>query len=96
MLAALEPFEARRRELVPEAHFYLEAIGVHPRSQGRGLGAALLQPVLDEASKKGVPVYLETETADNVDFYARRGFRVVEEHLAGDTGCPIWLMAYRR
>ena len=38
-----------------EPHYYLQFLGVEPRSQGRGMGSALLRPVLKRSDRDGVP-----------------------------------------
>lgn len=62
-----------------DPHFYLAAIGVDPAAQGRGLGSQLLKPVLGICDQDRVAAYLESSDPANVDFYARHGFRVVDE-----------------
>jgi ribosomal protein S18 acetylase RimI-like enzyme len=66
----------RNHPLAP--HWYLFAIGVDPDEQGRGLGAALLRPVLELCDARGEAAYLEASTEANARLYARHGFRVAE------------------
>jgi len=75
-----------------QRHFYLPLIGVEPASQGRGIGSALMAPVLERCDREGLPAYLEASSARNRALYLRHGFEVVEEvHLPAD-GPPVWLM----
>ncbi|HYB23027.1 MAG TPA: GNAT family N-acetyltransferase [Solirubrobacteraceae bacterium] len=60
-------------------HFYLAVLGTEPDAQGQGLGSAVLRPVLDQCDGDQVCAYLESSKERNVDFYARHGFRVLEE-----------------
>jgi ribosomal protein S18 acetylase RimI-like enzyme len=60
-------------------HFYLAVLGTEPAAQGRGLGSAVLGGVLEQCDRDGVAAYLESSKERNVDFYARHGFRVLEE-----------------
>ena len=60
-------------------HYYLAMLGTDPESQGRGLGSAMLKPMLDQCDDDGIPAYLESSKHANVAFYARHGFRVVRE-----------------
>jgi ribosomal protein S18 acetylase RimI-like enzyme len=62
-------------------HYYLRAIGVDPEHQGRGIGAALVRPMLARASAEGVGCYLTTTTEANVAWYLHLGFtRVATFH----------------
>ncbi len=74
------------------AHWLLATVGVRPGKQGRGLGRAVLTPILRQADVEQADAYLETSTAANVRFYTRLGFAV-----SGRTGVPggslqIWAM----
>jgi GNAT superfamily N-acetyltransferase len=55
-------------------HWYLHYIGVEPRGQGRGLGGALMAPVLAECDREGVPAHLEASTERSRRLYERHGF----------------------
>jgi GNAT superfamily N-acetyltransferase len=74
-----------------EPHWYLGALGTRPAVQRRGIGSALLAPVLDRCDAEGLPAYLENSHPDNVAYYRRHGFQVTEE-LAPAGGPPVWLM----
>ena len=69
-----------------EAHWYLPFIGVDPAQQGKGLGAALLKPVLSKCDETRLPAYLESTNPKNRTLYERHGFRAVGEIKVGD--CP--------
>jgi len=75
-----------------EPHWYLATLGTDPDLQGRGIGSALLGPVLARADEEGVPAYLESSKARNVPLYARFGFEVVEELRSGTGAPPMWRM----
>jgi ribosomal protein S18 acetylase RimI-like enzyme len=60
-------------------HFYLAVLGTDPDAQGQGLGSAVLRPVLEQCDNDQVAAYLESSKERNVDFYARHGFRVLDE-----------------
>jgi ribosomal protein S18 acetylase RimI-like enzyme len=75
-----------------EPHYYLEFLGTDPDHQGRGIGSALLQPVLDRCDEEGVGAYLESSKASNVPFYARHGFAVTRELEHKRNGPHQWLM----
>jgi ribosomal protein S18 acetylase RimI-like enzyme len=61
------------------AHYYLAVLGTDPASQGRGLGSAVLAPVLEQCDRHGIGAFLESSKESNIAFYARHGFRVLEE-----------------
>lgn len=72
-------------------HWYLMLLGVEPSEQGRGIGGALLEPVLQMANSGGYPCWLETTTEQNVRFYQQRGFQVVARGDLG-IGSHYWCM----
>lgn len=78
--------------LAPEPHYYLGVLGTEPSRQGKGVGAALLEPVLERCDALGLPAYLESSKERNLPFYGRFGFRVCEEHRFGKVGPPVWPM----
>jgi ribosomal protein S18 acetylase RimI-like enzyme len=83
---------ARIERAHPRApHWYLAVLGTDPRHQRRGVGAALLAPILARCDADRVLAYLESSKRANVPFYERHGFRVVGE-LAIEGGPVIWRM----
>jgi GNAT superfamily N-acetyltransferase len=60
--------------------------------QGKGLGSALMQPILELCEREGIPAYLETETESNVGFYSRKGFTVRQEIYTSDGKSKVWTM----
>jgi ribosomal protein S18 acetylase RimI-like enzyme len=75
-----------------ERHYYLPFVGVDPRWQGRGIGAALMRPVLDRCDAEGMPAYLEASTPRNRALYERHGFEVIEEFELGAGAPAMWRM----
>lgn len=73
-------------------HYYLATLGTDPAHQGKGVGSALLQPVLERCDQEGLPAYLESSKERNVPFYGRHGFEVTEELRLPGGGPPLWLM----
>jgi GNAT superfamily N-acetyltransferase len=77
-----------------EPHWYLPLIGVEPDCQGRGLGSALIRPVLERCDAAGLPAYLEATSARSVTLYERLGFEAVGAIQVG--GCPVIVPMLRR
>jgi GNAT superfamily N-acetyltransferase len=73
-------------------HYYLAVLGTHPDQQGKGIGSALMTPVLSKCDRKGLGAYLESSKESNVPFYQRHGFEVVGEVTfpSGPTIWPMW------
>lgn len=63
-----------------DEHWALEALGIRPEAQRRGLGTRLMNPVLQRADSEGVYCYLETSDPANITYYRRFGFEVVTEN----------------
>jgi ribosomal protein S18 acetylase RimI-like enzyme len=87
--------EALRTAVAPGDHWYLAGIGVDPRSQGQGIGGALLQPGIDGAAREGLPAVLLTNNAANLPFYERHGFEIERESDTPEDGVHCWAMVKR-
>jgi GNAT superfamily N-acetyltransferase len=55
-------------------HYYLWLLGVDPARAGHGVGALLLETVLAQYDREGVPTYLENSNPKNRRFYERLGY----------------------
>jgi ribosomal protein S18 acetylase RimI-like enzyme len=75
-----------------ERHYYLQFIGVNPDHQRKGLGSALMRPVLELCDREGCGAYLENTDKANLVFYKRRGFAIVGEIDLGPGAPPVWPM----
>ncbi len=75
-----------------EPHWYLGFLGTTPAQQGKGVGSALLQPVLERCDAEGLPAYLESSKEQNIPFYSRHGFAVTGEikYPNAPTLWPMW------
>jgi GNAT superfamily N-acetyltransferase len=73
-------------------HYYLAFVGVERELQGKGIGTALLRPILDRCDHDGTPAYLEATTPRNRACYERQGFEVTEEYRLPKGGPPSWRM----
>jgi len=73
-------------------HWYLQPLGVEPSLHGKGIGCALVQPILNRCDQDRIPACLATQTEKNVRFYEHRGFKVLER-LKLPFGAPdTWIM----
>src|ERR1700722_12278585 len=75
-----------------QPHWYLATLGTAVEQQGKGVGSALMRPVLEHCDAEGLPCYLESSKERNVPFYRRHGFEVVEEVSLPDDGPMLWTM----
>jgi len=83
-------WQARERDMTG-ACWYLFLLGVEPSRQRRGLGGALMRPVLERADSGQLACYLETENERNVAFYQKQGFDlIVNGEEAGASGVRFW------
>jgi GNAT superfamily N-acetyltransferase len=76
---------------VPGPHYYLGILGSDPAFQRTGAGTAVLAPVLERCDTEGLPSYLETQKEENIAYYARHRFDLVQKLEV--PGCPpIWTL----
>lgn len=87
VLAAIDPYHHRD---VPPAHWYVMVVGVAPEEQGKGIGRALLQPIIKRADTSALPCYLETAQPANVGLYEGLGFRRVVDMIEPQSGLRLW------
>jgi ribosomal protein S18 acetylase RimI-like enzyme len=74
-----------------EPHWYLALLATDPTVQGRGVGSALLAPILEQCDAEGILAYTETQKEANVSWYGRAGFVVSREVRMPDTP-PVWCL----
>src|SRR3954447_202624 len=74
-----------------EPHYHLGILGADPQYQRTGAGPAVLAPVLDRCDAEGLPAYLETQKEENIAYYARHRFDLVQK--IDIDGCPpVWTL----
>jgi GNAT superfamily N-acetyltransferase len=82
--------QARERDMTAP-YWYLLLLGVEPAAQRRGIGGALIEPIIGRAARENFTCYLETEQPRNVAFYLKRGFEViVDGEAVGGSGVRFW------
>jgi ribosomal protein S18 acetylase RimI-like enzyme len=75
----------------PNAHYYLEYIGVDPVHQGQGLGSCLIRHMIAQADAEGVSCYLENASPRNLPLYQKFGFKILnEQQIIGFTTWFMW------
>jgi ribosomal protein S18 acetylase RimI-like enzyme len=89
--AAMRSLAELDRRVPAEPHWHLSVLGVEASRRGRGIGSALLAPVLERCDRDLVPAYLETARAANLRLYERHGFTVREAVELRD-GLRLWTM----
>jgi ribosomal protein S18 acetylase RimI-like enzyme len=92
LLRASRALAAMQDEHPREPHWYLSILGTDPGAQRKGLGSALLEPVLARCDRDGLPAYLESSNEANIPFYERHGFKVTGTHHfpGGPRLFPMW------
>lgn len=73
-----------------ELHWHLGPVAVEPALQGMSVGSRLLERFCEGMDAKGDLAYLDTDKPENVRFYERFGFVVIEEDEL--IGVPYWFM----
>jgi GNAT superfamily N-acetyltransferase len=83
--------ETMERHHLRTPHWYLAILGTDPDHRGRGLGSALIEPILTRCDREGTIAYLESSKESNIPFYQRHGFEVSGEIQIPD-GPKVWPM----
>ena len=91
---ALEAGATMEKHHPKEPHMYLFTIGSTQAARGKGIGKALLAPVLEACDRESVPVYLENSNPANTGFYGAHGFVPVGEFFPGE-GSPAMMPMWR-
>ena len=73
-------------------HYYLWGLAVDPARKSKGIGTALMQPVLEKADADKMPIYLETHDERNVGYYQRYSFDLIHTVNIPKYDLPIWCM----
>ncbi|AXK31477.1 GNAT family N-acetyltransferase [Streptomyces armeniacus] len=73
-------------------HAYLQAIAVAADRRGRGIGSALLEPVLDECDRLRLPAFLEASNPRSRSLYERHGFVFTGTAVRLPDGPQMWPM----
>ncbi len=87
-----EHIDTVHKRLAPFKHWYLQAIGVDPKFQGKGYASKLIRPMLSRIDDEHLRVYLETIDEKNVSIYERFGFRTIGKSVFPGDSFTSWAM----
>lgn len=74
---------------------YLWILGTDPNVQGKGYGSAILSKAISSFKTDSIPLYLETSTELNLNYYERKGFKLYHRFdLGNETDLTIYLMRF--
>ena len=78
-LALVGDFIERVENSHPTDPFWeLAILGVEPAQQRNGYGSLLLEPVLEQCDREGIPAFLISSNVQNLSFYLRHGFEIAD------------------
>lgn len=89
-----EAMQKKHFELMKEKHMYLSMMGIDNTLQGKGHGKAVIKEMLDRCAANKTPIYLETQTEENVKIYKSYGFKVKDEYLLPEIDIKCYAMAF--
>ncbi len=87
--------QSRTRSEVKEPSWILDILGVHPGSQGKGVGSALVQYLISRANRDKVPAYVITHKEKNIIFYEKNGFKLLNKKNSLPGGPPTCSLIYK-
>jgi GNAT superfamily N-acetyltransferase len=76
-----------------EPHWHVGPLAVDAPLRGVGLGSRLMQAFCDRMDQEGAVAYLETDRPENVGFYGRFAFEIVDSAVV--LGTRNWFMRRR-
>ena len=82
----------RREYMVEHKFIYLLIFGVVTELHGKGYGRKLLDAVIEESEREGLPLLVGAGSEDNVNMYEYFGFRVLEKINLNVVDLPEWEM----
>ena len=84
--------EDRHKHMAGCTYLYLMVVGVATELQGKGFGRKLIGAAIEKSERKGLQLYLETETEENVKMYEHFGFRLLKRITLPIVDLPMWEM----
>lgn len=80
------------RRTVAGPHWYLAVIAVDPAAQGSGYGRRLLEPIAEDADRRGIPCFLETSNEKNIEYFKRHGYELRGHAEVIPNDLQVWAM----
>ncbi|MFC1990769.1 GNAT family N-acetyltransferase [Chloroflexota bacterium] len=87
--------EDRHKHMTGSNYLYLLIAGVATEMQGKGFGRKLIGAAIEKSEREGLPLYLETETEENVKMYEHFGFRLLKRITLPIVDLPMWEMVMK-
>ena len=84
--------EDRNKYMAGQNFLYLLIVGVATELQGKGFGKRLIGVAIEKSEREGIPLYLETETEENVNMYKHFGFQLLKKSTLPIVNLPLWEM----
>lgn len=82
----------RKEFMKGRKYMYIQVIGVATAFQGQGFGGALIKKLIEISEQRNNPIYLETETEENLGLYEKYGFKVIKKITLPILELPLWEM----
>lgn len=68
-------------------YYFCNVVAVLPSHQGKGIGRKLMDVVIEQVDREGMPCYLESsKDVPNVQIYQRLGFKLMRDMDCDDDG----------
>jgi GNAT superfamily N-acetyltransferase len=77
---------------ISEPHWYLLLLGVHPPHQGKGYGTLLVEEMFRLTDNNKWPYWVDTQKEENVNFFQKFGFDLVEVGKIPESDVKHWCM----
>ncbi len=66
-----------------EPHLYLDLMATAPEAQGKGIGSRVMRKMTQYLDENGIAAYTFSSNPQNVSFYKRHGFVIMEQPMTG-------------
>ncbi len=64
-------------------HLYLDMMATAPEAQGKGIGSRVMRKMTKYLDENGIAAYTFSSNPQNVSFYKRHGFAIIEQPMTG-------------